>query len=46
MLAFVFFILLYYNPLEACFLMRDRKQVDLDGRGGGEDLGVVEVGKR
>lgn len=33
------FILFCYDFLEACFLMRGRKAVDLGGRGGGEDAG-------
>lgn len=36
----------YYYPLEACFLsMRDRKSVDLDGRGDGEELEEGRKGK-
>lgn len=36
----------YYYPLEACsFLMWDRKGVDPDGKGGGEELGEVEGGE-
>lgn len=36
-------ILLYYNyPLEAFFLMRERKRVDIDGRKGGEELGGIQ----
>ena len=32
--------------LEACsFLMRDRKGVDLEGKGGGEELGGINGGK-
>lgn len=39
------FIVFYYYPLEAfCFLI-DRKGVDPDGRGGGEELGGGERGK-
>lgn len=30
--------LLYSYPLEACFLMRDRKWLDLNGRDGWEEL--------
>lgn len=33
------FILFCYDFLEACFLMRGRKAVDLGGSGGGEDPG-------
>lgn len=33
--------LFYYDSLVACSLMRDRKGVDLDGRGGGKELGGV-----
>lgn len=33
------FILFCYDFLDACFLMRGRKAVDLGGRGGGEDQG-------
>lgn len=43
--AFVLFypVLFYYSLLDACFLTRVRKGVDLDGRGGAEDLkGVGE----
>ena len=45
---FLHFILLYLLVLflEVCyFLMKDRKGVDLDGRGGGEELGGVEGGE-
>jgi hypothetical protein len=36
-----FYVVVFsYYLLEACyFLMRDRKKVDLNGRGGGEELG-------
>lgn len=42
--AFVLSIFcLIIHPLEACcFLTRGRKQVGLDGRGGGEEVGGVE----
>lgn len=36
-----YFVVFYYHPLEDCFLMRDRKGMTLDGRGG-VDLGDVE----
>ena len=28
---------IFYYPIEVCFLVRDRKDVDLDGRRGGEE---------
>lgn len=31
------FNLFYFYSLGACFLTRDRKSVDLDGKGGGEE---------
>lgn len=41
----LYFILLYYCLLEACsFLMRDGKGLDLEGRGGREELGGVDGG--
>lgn len=46
MLVFIlsyYILLLYYYTLEAfCFLMRDRNEVVLDGRGSGEALERVE----
>lgn len=39
------FVLFYYYPLEACCFLRDRKGVDPDGRGSGEELGGVEGGE-
>lgn len=38
----VHLISFYYYTLEACFLMRDRKVVDPDGRLNGEELGGVD----
>lgn len=38
-------ILLYYYALEPCFLKRDRKGVDINGRKGKEELGKVEGSK-
>jgi hypothetical protein len=37
----------YHSPLEAClcFLMRDRKGVNLDRKGGRKELGGAEGGK-
>jgi hypothetical protein len=46
MIVLLHFIIFYFVRfgcylLEACsFLMRDRKGLDLEGRGGWEDLGV------
>lgn len=41
-----YFVIFYYCLLEAdCFLVRDRKGVDLDGRGYGEELGEAEGGE-
>lgn len=38
-----YFVMFCYFLLEACsFLKRNRKQVDLDGRGGGEEIGVKD----
>lgn len=31
--------LFYYYPLNVCFLMKDGKGVDMDGRGGGNGPG-------
>lgn len=40
--SFIFLYLFYYYPLETCFLMIDKKEVDLDGLGGGKELGGIE----
>lgn len=37
------FIIIHYKPV--CFLMRSRKDVDLDGKGGREELRGVELGE-
>lgn len=39
----IYFITAFQMPV--CFLTRERKGVDLDGRGGWEDLGGVGEGK-
>jgi len=39
-LYYIYYIILYYIPV--CFLMRNRKGVDLGRRGGGEEVGGVE----
>lgn len=40
LLYLIYFIITPQKP--ACFLLRDRKGVDLDGRGGGEELRGAE----
>lgn len=37
-----YFVIIPYKPI--CLLMRDRKRVELNRRGGGEKLGGVEGG--
>lgn len=37
-------ILCCYHTEARSFLMRDRKGMDLDGRGGGEEVGVAKSG--
>lgn len=36
-------IVFYYYSLDDCFLVRDRKTMDPDGRGGEEELGGESV---
>lgn len=38
----LYFILFYCYALDVCFLIKDRKGVDMDGRGDGTELGAVE----
>lgn len=40
-----YFILFHPHSLHVCFLMRNRKGVDSDGRGGGESLGGAGGGE-
>ena len=41
-----YFVIFGCYLLEACsFLMRHKKEMDLDGRGGGEEIGKVEGGE-
>lgn len=50
-LMFLAFVLSYFlvfvtkRLMTLCLLMRDRKRIDPDGRGGGKELGEVEGGK-
>lgn len=41
-----YFIIFYYDSLESCLYLfifsNERQRVDLDGKGGGEELGGVE----
>lgn len=39
-IVLLYYTTLYYLPLEACFLMREEKEIDPDGRGGKVELGV------
>lgn len=44
MCQFWFYLILYYYYLlgDCCFLMRDRKEMYLGGRGGEEELGGID----
>lgn len=43
--GFCFIILYIIIILTSLFVLKDRKEVDMDRRGGGEELGRVEVEK-